>query len=68
MMHICQLQDVWYMYFGARAPSPQRVHQFRGLTLVLQNFSCLDMTRLKKTLYKRYINVFPTTCVLQRGD
>ena len=44
----------WYMYFGARSPSPQRVHQFRGLTLVLQNFSCLDMTRLKKTLHKRF--------------
>ena len=30
------------------------VHQFRGLTLVIQNFSCLDMTRLKKTLHKRF--------------
>ena len=39
-----------YMYFGGRAPSPERIHQFRGLTLVLQNFSCLDMDTSKENI------------------
>ena len=42
---------VQYMYIGAL-----RVCQFRRLTVVLQNFSCLNMTRLKKTLHKRFSN------------
>ena len=33
----------WYMCFGAHAPSPQRVRQFRGLTLVLWNWIWIQL-------------------------